>query len=156
MRRARFTEQLTVQAKGSAKVMVTVVATQELEPGDMLRRFKEEAAQDEPRRGNNIVVVGLVAVGVRKLSMHMGLFSLVCCVFVCFRVCVLCVYLCDDDDDDADLYCFSCDVLYFVQNNNTCLLVAGSPGWKRVQCYSNNTSTDTKFISQRKSTKMHS
>ena len=37
--------------------MVTVVATQELEAGDVLRRFKEEAAHDEPRRGNNIVVV---------------------------------------------------------------------------------------------------
>jgi hypothetical protein len=33
--------------------MVTVVATQELEAGDALRRFKAEAAQDEPRRGKN-------------------------------------------------------------------------------------------------------
>ena len=33
--------------------MVTVVATQELEAGDVLRRFKAESAQDEPRRGNN-------------------------------------------------------------------------------------------------------
>ena len=33
--------------------MVAVVATQELEPGDVLRRFKEEAARDEPRHGNS-------------------------------------------------------------------------------------------------------
>ena len=34
----------TAQVKGSAKIIVTVVATRELEPGDVLRRFK--AAQD--------------------------------------------------------------------------------------------------------------
>ena len=65
--------------------MVTVVATQELQPGDVLMRFKEEAAQDEPRRGNNnnrYIIVGLVAVGVWKLSLHMGFFSLVCCVLL--------------------------------------------------------------------------
>ena len=92
--------------------MVTVVATQELEPGDVLRRFKQEAAQDEPRRGNNnIVVVGLAAVGVWKLPMNMRCFSLVCGSFL---VCV-CVCVCDDDDDDDnddDWYCFSYDVLY--------------------------------------------
>ena len=47
--------------------MVTVVTTQELEAGDVLRRFKAEAAQDEPRRGNNnnrYIVVGLVAASV--------------------------------------------------------------------------------------------
>ena len=55
--RAIFTEQLTAQVKGSAHVMVTVVATQELGPGDVLLRFKEEPAQDEPRRGNNIVTL---------------------------------------------------------------------------------------------------
>ena len=63
-----FTEQLSAQVKGSAKIMVTVVATRELEPGAVLRRFKAESAQDEPRRGNNKEVVGLVAVGARKLS----------------------------------------------------------------------------------------
>ena len=36
----------TAQVKGSTKIIVTVVATQELEPGDVLRRFK--AAQDGP------------------------------------------------------------------------------------------------------------
>ena len=81
MCRAIFTEQLTVQVKGAAKMMVTVVATQELAAGDVLRRFGAETAQDEPRRGNNIVVAvglaGLVAVCVGKLSMNMGLFSLV-------------------------------------------------------------------------------
>ena len=55
MRSAISTEHLTAQVKGSAKIMVTVVATQDLKPGDVLRRFKEETAQDEPRRGNNIV-----------------------------------------------------------------------------------------------------
>ena len=64
--------------------MVTVVATQELQPGDVLLRFKEETAQEEPRRGNNIVVVGLVAVIIRNLCMNMGLFSLVC--FLRFRL----------------------------------------------------------------------
>ena len=45
--------ELTAQVKGAAKMMVTVVATQELGAGDMLRRFGAETAQDEPRRGNN-------------------------------------------------------------------------------------------------------
>ena len=44
--------ELTEQTEGSAKIMVTVVATRELEAGAVLRRFKAEAAQDEPRRGN--------------------------------------------------------------------------------------------------------
>ena len=57
----------TAQVKGAAKIMVTVVATQELKAGDELRRFKAESAQDEPRRGNNnnrYIVVGLVAASV--------------------------------------------------------------------------------------------
>ena len=41
------------QVKGAAKIMVTVVATQELEPGDVLLRFEAEGTQDEPHRGNN-------------------------------------------------------------------------------------------------------
>ena len=45
--------QSTVQAKGAAKKMVTVVATEELEAGDELRRFKAEDAQDAPHDGNN-------------------------------------------------------------------------------------------------------
>ena len=45
------TGQQTAQVKGSTNKIVTVVATQALEPGDVLRRFK--AAQDAPRRGNN-------------------------------------------------------------------------------------------------------
>ena len=75
----------TAQVKGAAKIMVTVVATQELEAGDVLRRFKAEAAQDEPRRGNNnnrYIVVGLVTVDLWKLSLRMGFFSLVFCVCV--------------------------------------------------------------------------
>ena len=45
--------ELTAQVKGAAKLMVTVVATQDLEAGDVLRRFKSEAAHDEPHGGNN-------------------------------------------------------------------------------------------------------
>ena len=41
------------QVKGVAKVIVTVVATQELEAGDMLLRFEAEAARDEPDGGEN-------------------------------------------------------------------------------------------------------
>ena len=61
--------------------MVTVVATQDLEAGDVLRRFK--ASQDEPRHGNNIVLVC-----VRKLSINIDFFLLVCCPFL---MCVACV-----------------------------------------------------------------
>ena len=43
----------TAQVKGAAEVTVTVVATHELKAGDLLLRFKAEAAQDEPRHGNN-------------------------------------------------------------------------------------------------------
>ena len=57
MHRAIFTEELTAQVERCANVMVTVVATQELGPGDVLARFKEEPAQDESRRGNNIVAL---------------------------------------------------------------------------------------------------
>ena len=42
-----------MQVKGSAKIMVTVVTTQELEAGDLFLRFKAEAAQDESHAGNN-------------------------------------------------------------------------------------------------------
>ena len=45
--------ELTAQVKGAAKIMVTVVATQELKAGNLLRRFKAKAAPDEPRRGND-------------------------------------------------------------------------------------------------------
>ena len=45
--------QYTAQVNGSTKILVTVVAAQELEAGDALRRFKAEVSQDEPRRGNN-------------------------------------------------------------------------------------------------------
>ena len=56
----------TAQVNGSATMMVTVVATQELKAGDVLRRFGAETAQDEPRRGNNnnrCIVVSLVVSG---------------------------------------------------------------------------------------------
>ena len=42
-----------MQVKGATKMMVTVVATQQLEAGDALRRFKAQAAQHEPHGGNN-------------------------------------------------------------------------------------------------------
>ena len=48
-------------------MMVTVVATQELGAGDVLRRFGAETVQDEPRRGNNnnrCLVVRLVVVAI--------------------------------------------------------------------------------------------
>ena len=45
--------EFTAQVKGSAKMMVTVVTTKDLEAGDVLRRFKAKAAQDGPRRGND-------------------------------------------------------------------------------------------------------
>ena len=98
--------ELTVQVKGAAKMMVTVVATQELEAGDVLRRFGPETAQDESRRGNNNH--RLVVVGVGKLSPPMGFFLLGCCCFsssffiggAC--VCVAC--------GDNDFYCVFCHV----------------------------------------------
>ena len=62
-------------------MMVTVVATQELKAGDVLRRFGPETAPDEPRRGNSNIrcrAVRVVAVaGVWKLSSSMGLFTVV-------------------------------------------------------------------------------
>ena len=45
--------ELTAQVMGAAKMMVTVVATQELQAGDVLWRFGAETAQDQPRRGSN-------------------------------------------------------------------------------------------------------
>ena len=61
------------------------MALQELEAGDVLRRFKAETAQDEPRRGNSnnrYIVVGIVTDDLWKLLLHMGFFSLVLFVFV--------------------------------------------------------------------------
>ena len=112
----------TAQAKGSAKIIVSVVATQDIGAGDMLRRLGPETAQDEPRQGNSnnrYTVVGLVAVGVRKLLLQMTFFStcVLCfsfflslvhvCVCVCVCVCLLFSFarVCGDD-----LYWFSCDV----------------------------------------------
>ena len=60
----------TPQVKGSATMMVTVVTTQELKAGDVLRRVGPETAQDEPRRGNNdngCIVMCQVVVGVGEL-----------------------------------------------------------------------------------------
>ena len=72
---SKIHRKLNAQVKGAAKKMVTVVATRELGPGDMLRRFKAETDQDEPRRGNDnnrcmvlyilggVIAVRLVAIG---------------------------------------------------------------------------------------------
>ena len=37
----------TAQVEGSTKIMVTVVATQDLKASDVLLRFKAEASQDD-------------------------------------------------------------------------------------------------------------
>ena len=64
--------ELIAQVKGAAKLMVTVVATQDLEAGDVLRRFGAGTAliiDVQPRRGNNTnrcTVVRLVVVAVWK------------------------------------------------------------------------------------------
>ena len=85
-----LTAQVKDRATTAANIMVTVVATQELEAGAVLRRFKAEASQDDPRRGNNNnryrnFLLGLVALGVWKSPLHMGFFSLVCWCFSSFR-----------------------------------------------------------------------
>ena len=50
------------------------MASQELEAGDVLRRFKAEVSQDEPRRGNNTdrFILGLLAFSVWKLLFYMA------------------------------------------------------------------------------------
>ena len=50
---AHANDELNAQVKGAAKIMVTVVAIQELGAGDVLRRFKAETAQDDVRDGNS-------------------------------------------------------------------------------------------------------
>ena len=76
-----------------------------------------------------IDILGLLALGVVcKLLLFMGFFFTCVGVFLFFHgtcVCV-CVLVCA---------VFSCDVLYFYtrQGNGICLLVVGSPSWKRVQ-----------------------
>ena len=63
-----------ISAKGSAKIMVTVVATKDLKAGEVLRRFQAKAVQYQPRPGNNnnrfidryiYIAVGLEARGWR-------------------------------------------------------------------------------------------
>ena len=83
--------------------MVTVVATQELEAGDILWRFGAETAQDDLLRGNNnnrCIVVRLVVVGIWRLSpivaAHGILFTCVLCFsssfFIGARVCAMMFY----------------------------------------------------------------
>ena len=107
-----------------------MVATQELEAGDALRRFKAEVSQDEPRRGNN-TNRHIMSTSARCLEIVTIYGIFLTCVgvlwymSVCLSVC-LCVLVCA---------VFSCDVLCFCtrQGNGICLLVVGSPSWKRVQ-----------------------
>ena len=65
--------------------MVTVVATQELEAGDVLRRFKAEAAQDEPRRGKNYNEYIVYTLG----SSHLCVVFFLVVVGTRVRVCVM-------------------------------------------------------------------
>ena len=43
----------TAQAKGSAKIIVSVIATRDIGAGDMLRRLKAEGTRHELPRGSN-------------------------------------------------------------------------------------------------------
>ena len=81
-----------------------MVARQELEAGDVLRRFKAEVSRDEPRRGNNtnrhtmppgaLCLEFLLFMGLFLLVLVFLFFSMVyISVCVCVRVCV-CVYVC--------------------------------------------------------------
>ena len=71
------------QFAGAAKMMVTVVAIEELEAGDVLRRFGAEAARDTPRSGKNdnqCILARLLVVSVWKFS-H-AIYLLLCVVFI--------------------------------------------------------------------------
>ena len=99
----------TAQVKGAAKMMVTVVTTQNLEAGDVLRRFGPETAQDESRRGNNnnlCTVVCLVVVVLGNCRRPWDFFTCVLffssSFFIGACVCVAC--------DDNYVYCVSLHV----------------------------------------------
>ena len=125
--------------------MVAVVTTQELKAGDVLWRFKAEAAQDELRRGNNtnryhrssrarcvkiVTAHGILLTYVLVLFF----FSLVhVCVCVCVCVCVtLCAAFC------VCGYVMICTVflfvLYLVHGNSTCLPINWLSELALVQC----------------------
>ena len=53
---------IELKVQGATNIMVTVVATQALEVGDVLRRFKAKAAYDEPRPGEGGWVRGWLGV----------------------------------------------------------------------------------------------
>ena len=86
---------LTAQVKGAAKTMVTVVATQELEAGDVLRRFGAGAAQHDPRRGNNNNQHSSRSSGDRRLEIVAAHGILFTCVlwFPSFFHCCTCVMM---------------------------------------------------------------
>ena len=64
------------------------MASQELEAGDVLRRFKAKVSQDDPRRGNNTdrFILGLLALAVWKLLLLMEFLLLAFSVFLFFEV----------------------------------------------------------------------
>ena len=67
--------------------MVTVVATQELEAGDVLLRFKADAPQREPRRGNENN--GYIVYTLGSSHLFVVFFLLCCCSCWIPRVCVM-------------------------------------------------------------------
>ena len=78
------------QVKGSAKIMVTVVATQELKAEDFLLRFKAEASQDDIHGSRSISawpVFGNYGIFLTCMPCFSSIF------FVGSRVCV-CVCVC--------------------------------------------------------------
>ena len=126
---AIFTKQQTTQVKGSANIMVAVVATQELKAEDVLLRFKAEASRDKIHGMNSRYISARSVFANCYYTWHSSYFCvvlfflfLVVIARVCMYACI-CVCVCDN------LCCFPSDVCYFVQGNNACLRVAGSPRW---------------------------
>ena len=70
-----------------------MVATQELEAGDVLRRFKAEVSQDEPRRGNRHTR-STSARCLELVTIHGNLLTCVG-VFVFFDATCACAYWCE-------------------------------------------------------------
>ena len=107
--------QYIAQDRGSSKILVTVVATQELKDGDVLRRFKADVSQDEPRRGNNtnrhtrstsaqcLEIMSVYGIPLTFFGVFIFFDDTCVCVCVCVFVCAV----------------FPCDVLCFIQDKVT-------------------------------------
>ena len=102
-----------------------MVASQELKAGDLLRRFKAEVSQDEPRRGNNtnrhtsarrLEIMTVYGILLTFFGVFMKLDGTCACV---------CVYWC--------VALFLAMLFIFIQGKGICLLVVGSSNWKRGQ-----------------------